>query len=123
MKGKMESEARVKKSNLTRETVIVREYLESLSKPKTPTHLLERWLSGVEMALSNKSLTVTRRLELLQRKRNIERQIARASANTVDPSNFIAVAKSFSDRKGIEYATWREMGVPVKVLKDAGIRK
>jgi hypothetical protein len=34
---------------------------------------------------------------------------------------FVAVAKSYSDRKGISHAAWRELHVPADVLKRAGI--
>jgi hypothetical protein len=34
---------------------------------------------------------------------------------------FVDVAKSFSDRRGIVYASWRDVGVPGDVLKRAGI--
>jgi hypothetical protein len=34
---------------------------------------------------------------------------------------FIAVAASFSSRRGIDYGTWIEVGVPVAVLRAAGL--
>lgn len=34
---------------------------------------------------------------------------------------FIEAAKSYSERKGISYTAWRQVGVPARVLKDAGI--
>jgi len=36
---------------------------------------------------------------------------------------FVAHAASYSERKGISYAAWREAGVPASVLKDAGISR
>lgn len=36
---------------------------------------------------------------------------------------FVKHAKKFAERKGIEYATWREMGVAPAVLKKAGIER
>jgi len=35
--------------------------------------------------------------------------------------SFIAVAASFSSRRGIDYRTWIEVGVPVAVLRAAGL--
>jgi hypothetical protein len=35
--------------------------------------------------------------------------------------DFVKNAKSYSKRKGISYAAWREAGVPAALLKDAGI--
>ena len=37
--------------------------------------------------------------------------------------DFVAVAKTYGDRKGISYAAWRELGVPASVLKRAGITR
>ena len=34
---------------------------------------------------------------------------------------FVETAKSYSQRKGISYAAWRQVGVPASVLKAAGI--
>ena len=36
---------------------------------------------------------------------------------------FVAHAASYSKRKGISYAAWREAGVSASVLKDAGINR
>ncbi len=35
---------------------------------------------------------------------------------------FVSVARSYSSMRGIEYATWREAGVPVRVLGLAAIQ-
>jgi hypothetical protein len=44
---------------------------------------------------------------------------------TVDLSgfeaDFVKAAKGYSERKGISYTAWRELGVPAAVLKQAGI--
>ena len=36
-------------------------------------------------------------------------------------ASFVEFAASYSDRKGISYAAWREQGVAAAVLKQAGI--
>jgi len=36
---------------------------------------------------------------------------------------FVKAAAPYSERKGITYATWREVGVPAAVLEKAGIRR
>lgn len=38
-------------------------------------------------------------------------------------SDFVAQAKAYSERKGISYAAWREIGVAPPVLKAAGISR
>lgn len=35
--------------------------------------------------------------------------------------NFVKVAKSYGDRQGISYASWREVGVEARVLRSAGL--
>jgi hypothetical protein len=49
-------------------------------------------------------------------------------ATDVDPRSlavleraFVQDAKHFSDRRGVSYAAWRDVGVPVDVLERAGI--
>ena len=36
---------------------------------------------------------------------------------------FVDVAKSYSERQGIGYQSWREVGVPAAVLSRAGITR
>ena len=36
-------------------------------------------------------------------------------------NSFVEVAKAYGDRKGISYASWREVGVTAAVLKRADI--
>ncbi len=37
--------------------------------------------------------------------------------------DFVKVAKGYGDRRGIEYSTWRAMGIEASVLKAAGIAR
>jgi hypothetical protein len=37
--------------------------------------------------------------------------------------SFISVAKGYGERKGISYASWRDVGVSAAVLKRAGINR
>ncbi len=62
------------------------------------------------------------------RQQRIDLQQALLKANTtVDvkslEGDFIRAAKGYSQRKGISYSVWREMGVPADVLKRAGITR
>ena len=67
-----------------------------------------------------------RRVQLVQERIDLERELS-APAEVVDISEledgFLAVAVSYSGRKGITYAAWREVGVPAAVLKRAGISR
>jgi hypothetical protein len=38
-------------------------------------------------------------------------------------AEFVKVAQGYSDRQGISYAAWREVGVEASVLKKAGISR
>lgn len=108
----------------------VRVYLEALesSKPKrgrkrTPETITKR-LAAIEADLP--TADPVKRLQLIQ-----ERMDHQAELDTKDESvdleaveqEFVAAAKGYSDRKGISYAAWREIGVPAATLKAAGISR
>lgn len=65
-----------------------------------------------------------KKLELIQNRLDAEDQMAEL-ADTVDADavekEFVEVAKSYSERKGITYTAWRESGVSAQVLREAGI--
>ncbi len=65
-------------------------------------------------------------LRLLQERRNLQSELAAAGSgselSTLE-GGFVAVAKAYSEHKGISYATWREFGVPAAVLSKAGISR
>ena len=67
------------------------------------------------------------RLQLLQERRNLEAELAAKSGSGADLSTletgFVKVAKAYGERKGIAYATWRELGVSAEVLKKSGITR
>jgi hypothetical protein len=65
-----------------------------------------------------------KRLELIQSRLDAEDQMAdldeAVDAEAVE-KEFVEVAKSYSERKGITYSAWRESGVSAQTLRDAGI--
>jgi hypothetical protein len=65
-----------------------------------------------------------RRLQLVQERLDLQDEVAIAE-NKVDleslEKEFVASARSYSQRKGISYAAWRELGVPASALRRAGI--
>jgi hypothetical protein len=108
----------------------IRVYLEALqaNKPKrgrkrTPESIKKR-LADIERDVS--SATGLRRLELAQERIDLSRELS-AGEGTVDlgslEKDFVKAAKSYSERKGISYAAWREVGVPAATLKQAGISR
>lgn len=108
----------------------VREYLEALdqNKPKRgrkrTADSVKKRLATIEESLDG--ATAIKKLELIQERRDLTVELA-TMGTTVDLSQFekgfIKDAKTYSQRKGITYATWREVGVAADVLKKAGITR
>ena len=108
----------------------VRDYLEALrnSKPKrgrkrTPESIKKR-LDQLERELSGAS--AIEELQLVQERRDLQAELESMS-DTVDITDlenaFVGVAKSYGERKGISYASWRDVGVPAGTLTRAGIKR
>jgi uncharacterized protein YicC (UPF0701 family) len=109
---------------------VVREYLEGLraTKPKrgrkrTPENIRKR-LDAIDTELA--SASPLDELLLVQERRDLTDELA-AMSNEIDmealEAEFVTVAKSYSDSKSISYASWRDVGVPANVLKQAGITR
>lgn len=105
----------------------IKAYLNALDarKPGRPVtrESLEQRLARVNEKLESEADSL-KRLDLMQSRADIQQ----ALGNTGQGSNleeltkgFIAHAKSYSERKGISYSTWRQFGVPAEVLRRAGI--
>ncbi len=108
----------------------VRDYLEALrsTRPKrgrkrTPESIRAR-LDKIESSMADAS--AIEELQLVQERRDLEAELASMDSG-VDiealESAFVDVAKSYAERKGISYASWRDVGVPAAVLKRAGISR
>ncbi len=108
----------------------IRDYLEALDahRPKpgrkrTPDSIKKRLAKiGDELATAD----AMKRLHLTQEQMDLEAELAAGDGGTdlsELESGFVAVAKAYSDRKGISYAAWRAQGVPAAVLKAAGISR
>lgn len=106
----------------------VRAYLEGLEqfKPKrgrkrTPESIKARLEMVEEELLEADPIT---RVSLVQERMDLadELQVLTNDAPLADLEQaFIKVAAAYSERKGISYAAWREVGVQPSVLKEAGI--
>lgn len=107
---------------------VVRRYLEAIEEHKprrgrkvTPEQLQER----ID-ALNEKLQTADAgtRLSLVQERMDLETQLrASGSENILDEleKEFVQVAVPYAQSKGITYQAFREVGVPPRVLKDAGL--
>lgn len=109
---------------------IVRDYLEGLrnSKPKrgrkrTPDSIKQR-LAKIEDALTDAS--AIDELQLIQERRDLTAELDQMDTGvdlTELENAFVSVARSYGERKGISYGSWRDVGVSAATLKRAGISR
>ena len=111
------------------ESRVVRDYLEALSSKKRGPGR-RRSEEGIKRRLQtiDDELAAARSLDellLRQERRDLELELASLSLGDLEELEqaFVTVAKSFADRRGIAYATWRDVGVPAAVLVKAGIAR
>ena len=112
-----------------KEARAINSYLESLAprkrgRPVTEASVRKRLETAKAQVKREKN--ALRRVELTQKRMDLERQLAEmrsVSDKTALEKGFIANAASYSRRKAISYAAWREAGVPASVLAKAGIQR
>lgn len=107
------------------ERAIVKRYLESLEKvQRNNSAQIARKLMGVKTMLNDNSLTPVKRLNLIQKRIDLTKKLKEQEEPMTQDleKDFVRVAKSFSDRKGLSRKAWREVGVPARVLDIAGIK-
>ena len=111
------------------ETWAVKRYLEVLAarkpgRPRKPDQLTER-IARLDSQLADEKAPL-KRVDLIQKRRDAEKALTelegQAGIGELE-AGFIARAASYSERKGVEYQTWREVGVSADVLKEAGINR
>ena len=108
----------------------VRKYLESLDAHhsrggrRTPDAVISR-LEKIEEEIGCEN--PLKRLELAQERLELQTWLEAQKSEKTDTQDleqaFIEAAKPYSDRKGITYQAWRELGVKPAVLKAAGISR
>lgn len=108
-----------------KEASIVKKYLESLNE--RPSHQIrdaERQLEQVQAAIETEG-NPAKLLGLYQRRIDLINYLEHKDTKKASEAQweFSLVVKSYSDRRGISYAAWREVGVPAEVLKEAGIER
>jgi hypothetical protein len=108
----------------------VKSYLEALeaTRPKrgrkrTPDSIKKR-LTSIDADYADADALT--KLNLAQERMNLEDELA-AMDQKIDvaalESAFVKSALSYSERRGISYAAWRQVGVEPAVLKKAGITR
>jgi hypothetical protein len=106
----------------------VRDYLNALERGKrrgrrlSPEELESR-VAGLRDRIAEEP-DAARRLELVQQRLDYEDRLA-AESDEPDMESleaaFVTAARPYSERKGISWTAWRELGVPAAVLKRAGV--
>jgi hypothetical protein len=109
----------------------VKHYLEALERNrpkrgrKRTADSIQRQLDQVDEKIG--SADPLQRLHLIQHRNDLSRELEREGGPTDDmealEDEFVAAAHEYGQRKGINYSTWREAGVPAAVLERAGIRR
>jgi len=108
----------------------VRDYLDALraNKPKRgrkrTSDSIKRRLDSIDEQLQ--AAEPLNELRLVQERRDLEAELdsmGTAVDLTAIEGSFVKVAKAYSERQGISYAAWREVGVEASVLKKAGISR
>jgi hypothetical protein len=61
------------------------------------------------------------RLDLIVRRNELAAQLAEPVDDGSAEAEFVEVAAAYSQRKGISWPAWREVGVPAEVLRRAGV--
>jgi hypothetical protein len=109
----------------------VRHYLEALerNRPKRgrrrTADSIRKQLTQIEDKLP--SADPLQRLHLMQARRDLADGLEKETGPVDDmpalEKEFVKAARTYGDRKGITYQTWREAGVPAAVLDKAGIKR
>jgi hypothetical protein len=108
----------------------VRRYLEALERNRPrrgrrqSADTLQQQL--VEIEIKIRESDPLKRLHLIQQRKLIEDRLASGDGSediSALELAFIDAAPEYGGRKGINYATWREAGVPAEVLRRAGIQR
>lgn len=112
------------------ESKAVRDYLEALEahRPKRgrkrTTESVNKRLAAVEQEIEEAD--PLSRLNLVQERMDLiaELESLEAGDNLAElEAAFISAAAAYSERRGISYSAWREVGVDAAVLKQAGISR
>lgn len=112
------------------EGAAVRRYLEALEttrprrgRRRTPASI-EKKLASIEKKLATADALT--RLHLTQEQKDLRAELSRGG-EVLDVSTlekqFVKVARSYGERKGISYGTWRSAGVSAAVLEKANITR
>ena len=110
-----------------KEARAIKAYLRALEARK-PGRPVTRESLRARLARVNQKIEQSddplKQVELVQNRLDVEQALASfEEAENLDAleAEFVLFAKGYSDRKGISYSAWREIGVPAVTLKRAEI--
>jgi hypothetical protein len=108
----------------------VKKYLEALQhnrprrgRRRTPESITKR-LAAIDAAYAEGS--ALQQLQLVQERMDLQQELETLEQKTdltALETDFVKTAAKYSERKGISYGAWRELGVPADVLKKAGVSR
>lgn len=127
-KGPMTKEHKAALAVGRAESKVVRDYLDALraNKPKrgrkrTGDSIKNR-LAAIEQEMEDADPLTE--VKLIQERMDLQSELENMGAGvdlTALESEFVKVAKNYSERQGISYAAWRAVGIEPSVLQKAGI--
>lgn len=110
-----------------RESRAIKSYLQALGsrRPGRPVtaESVQKRIAAIDERIAAEADPL-KQLDLRQEKIDAEETLKEVEAKQdIEEleAGFIEVAKSYSERKGISYTAWRQVGVPASVLKQAGV--
>lgn len=108
------------------EAAAIKRYLQALDsrRPGRPVTLagLQEKLDLLIAKIADEE-DALKKVDLVQMRLDTEQRIAdfeEVDFETLE-AEFVRYARVYSERKGISYSAWREIGVPASVLRQAGI--
>jgi len=109
----------------------IKSYLEALESNK-PRRGRRRTQESINTRLEKIDVELAgsdpmKRLGLIQERLDLLHELEQLQAPQIDMAaleeQFVIAAKGYSDRKGISWTAWREVGVPASVLERAGVSR
>jgi hypothetical protein len=104
------------------EAAVVENYLQYVNSTRNGQRTADYYtkkINEIQERLDTEELTMLVQLDLVQKIRNFE---AAREQIVEDPTDeFREVIASYSKRKGISRAAWREMKVPMSIIREAGL--
>jgi hypothetical protein len=113
-----------------RESRAIKAYLAAVATPKRKGRPVSPEVLEAKIATLDDKIRATpdplSKVELIQARLNAQEALDQMNA-VVDmealEEGFVRHAASYSERKGITWSAWREIGVPASVLAAAGIKR